>query len=55
VTATATCRPAWLGGASACPKGIAHIILVVTDNGSLALTSYRRVIMNIRMANSDRQ
>jgi hypothetical protein len=55
VTATATCRPAWLGGARACPKGIAHIILAVTDNGSPALTSYRRVIMNIRMANSDRQ
>jgi Protein of unknown function (DUF1593) len=55
VTATATCRPAWLGGARACPKGIAHIILAVTDNGSPALTSYRRVIMNVRMANSGRR
>ena len=55
VTATATCRPAWLGGAGACPNGIAHIILAVTDNGSPALTSYRRVIMNIRAANSGPQ
>jgi Protein of unknown function (DUF1593) len=55
VTATATCRPAWLGGARSCPRGIAHIILAVTDNGSPSLTSYRRVIMNIRTANSDRQ
>jgi hypothetical protein len=55
VTATATCRPAWLGGARACSKGIAHIILAVTDNGSPALTSYRRVVINIRMSNSGRQ
>jgi hypothetical protein len=49
VTATATCRPQWLGGAGRCPeKGTAHIILAVTDNGSPRLTSYRRVILNVR-------
>ncbi|MBO0862490.1 MAG: DUF1593 domain-containing protein [Chloracidobacterium sp.] len=55
VTATATCRPAWLGGARGCANGTAHIILAVTDNGSPALTSYRRVIMNIRVANNGPQ
>jgi cellulose-binding protein len=54
VTATATCRPAWLGRTRTCQNGIAHIILAVTDNGSPALTSYRRVIMNIRTASSGR-
>jgi hypothetical protein len=55
VTPTSTCRPAWLGGARGCPNGVAHIILAVTDNGSPALTSYRRVIMNIRMPGGGRQ
>jgi len=31
--------------------GVAHVILAVTDNGTPALTSYRRVILNIRAAN----
>ena len=48
VTATAACRPAWLGGNRACANGIAHLILAVTDNGSPALTSYRRIILNVR-------
>jgi hypothetical protein len=55
VTPMATCRPAWLGRTRDCPDGIAHIILAVTDNGSPALTSYRRVIMNIRAASGGRQ
>jgi Protein of unknown function (DUF1593) len=55
VKATATCRPAWIERTRTCPNGIAHIILAVTDNGSPALTSYRRVIINIRPANSGSQ
>lgn len=50
VTATATCRPAWRPMNRSCPSGIAHLILAVTDNGSPALTSYRRVILNVREA-----
>ncbi|HLK64553.1 MAG TPA: nucleoside hydrolase-like domain-containing protein [Bryobacteraceae bacterium] len=47
VTPTATCRPSWLGTAR-CPNvGVAHIILAVTDDGTPALTSYRRVIVNV--------
>lgn len=50
VTPTQTCRAGWLGGPRKCDKGIAHIILAVTDNGSPALTAYRRVILTIRPA-----
>ena len=49
VTPTAVCRPQWLPQARSCVGlGTAHIILAVTDNGSPALTSYRRVILTIR-------
>jgi Protein of unknown function (DUF1593) len=48
VTATAACRPVWMPMNRPCPTGIAHVILVVTDNGSPALTSYRRIILNVR-------
>jgi hypothetical protein len=51
VTATTACRPGWrLANAPSrpCSSGVAHIILAVTDNGSPALTSYRRVILNVR-------
>src|SRR5262249_10134832 len=47
VTATAACRPVWRPMNRPCPSGVAHIILAVTDNGSPALTSYRRVILNV--------
>jgi hypothetical protein len=48
VTATATCRPGWLKGNTACPSnGTAHIILAGTDHGSPQLTSYRRIILNV--------
>jgi hypothetical protein len=48
VTATAACRPTWMGrGGAQCASGVAHIILAVTDNGSPALTSYRRIILNV--------
>jgi hypothetical protein len=29
---------------------VAHLILAVTDNGTPALTSYRRVILNVKDA-----
>lgn len=48
VTATTACRPVWRPMNRPCPTGVAHIILSVTDNGSPALTSYRRVILNVR-------
>jgi hypothetical protein len=48
VTATAACRPSWRPGGGQCPSGVAHIILAVADNGSPTLTSYRRVILNVR-------
>jgi hypothetical protein len=48
VTATATSRPKWLGGAPAGPEGVAHVILAATDDGSPSLTSYRRVILKVR-------
>ncbi len=51
VTATATCRPTWLKMSAGCPvSGTAHVILIVTDNGSPRLTSYRRVILNVHGA-----
>ena len=49
-TVTAGCRPGWMPMKRSCPAGTAHVILAVTDNGSPALTSYRRVILNIRAA-----
>jgi Protein of unknown function (DUF1593) len=48
VTATTACRPGWRPMNRPCPTGIAHVILAVTDNGAPALTSYRRVILNVR-------
>jgi hypothetical protein len=51
ITATTACRPGWRPMNRPCPTGIAHIILAVTDNGSPVLTSYRRVILNVRTAN----
>ena len=50
VTPTATCRPMWIQLPNAkCPaEGVAHIILVVTDNGSPSLTSYRRVVVKVK-------
>ncbi len=48
VTPNAVCRPQWLPAAAPCPgTGTAHIILAVTDDGSPALTSYRRIIVNV--------
>jgi hypothetical protein len=50
VTVTEACRPAWHPSREPCPQSSAHIILEVTDNGAPALTSYRRVILNVRGA-----
>lgn len=53
VTPTAACRPLWIPGVGRCSgTGVAHIILAVTDEGSPRLTSYRRVILNVRAANA---
>jgi hypothetical protein len=46
LTPTAACRPDWLP-LLPCKGGVAHVILAVTDNGTPALTSYRRVIVNV--------
>src|SRR5262249_60373726 len=46
VTATAACRPNWTPANRPSPTGSAHIILALTDNGSPALTSSRRVILH---------
>ena len=54
VTATATCRPQWLPMAAHRPAaGIAHIILAVTDEGSPRLTTYRRIILNVKASGAD--
>jgi hypothetical protein len=47
VTSTKVCRPDWQNSNQACPQGVAHLILAVTDDGSPALTSYRRVILTV--------
>jgi hypothetical protein len=48
VTPTATCRPQWLPSGPCPATGVAHVILAVTDTGSPSLTTYRRVILNVR-------
>jgi hypothetical protein len=48
ITPTAACRQQWMPINRPCAFGVAHIILAVTDNGAPALTSYRRVILNVR-------
>lgn len=51
VTAVATCRAGWLPAAQPCSGvGVAHIILAVTDNGSPAMTAYRRIILTVKPA-----
>ena len=51
VTPTAVCRSNWLQSTPKCSgPGTAHIILAVTDDGSPRLTSYRRIILNVRAA-----
>jgi hypothetical protein len=52
VTATSPCRPLWLPMVPCRGDGIAHIILAVTDDGSLQLTAYRRVIVRVHEAST---
>jgi hypothetical protein len=47
VISNQVCRPDWQNSNQACPQGVAHLILAVTDDGSPALTSYRRVILTV--------
>ncbi len=47
VIPSARCRRVWNGSIPTCNKGVAHVILAVTDTGTPALTSYRRVIVTI--------
>lgn len=48
ITPTAACRPVWRESRWPCRGGVAHVILEVTDTGEPALTSYRRVILDVR-------
>ncbi|MGB6192277.1 MAG: nucleoside hydrolase-like domain-containing protein [Terracidiphilus sp.] len=50
VHADSPCRPFWLPMIPCRGSGTAHVILAVTDNGSPALTSYRRVILHVHAA-----
>jgi Protein of unknown function (DUF1593) len=53
VTPTAICSPLWLPIPVKCiGSGTAHIILAVTDDGSPQLTSYRRILLNVRQASA---
>jgi len=51
VRADGACRPMWIPGVVPCRgSGTAHIILAVTNEGGLPLTSYRRVILHVHPA-----
>lgn len=51
VTANAACRAPWIPQFAHCSgTGVAHIILAVTDNGTPALTRYRRVVLTVKAA-----
>ncbi len=48
VLATAPCRAAWIPNLIPCVgAGTAHLILAVSDNGSPAMTSYRRIVLTV--------
>jgi hypothetical protein len=51
VTPAAACRPVWLPAVGRYSgTGTAHLILEVTAEGTPRLTSYRRIILNVRAA-----
>lgn len=52
VHADAPCRPDWLPFIPCKGSGVAHVILAVRDDGSPQLTSYRRVILHVKAAES---
>ena len=45
-----TCRNDWRNTNPTCAKGFAHVILEVTDNGSPALTRYRRMVIEVNQS-----
>jgi hypothetical protein len=47
ITGKAACAPQWLPVPAPCIGGVTHVILAVTDGGSPALTTYRRVIVKV--------
>jgi hypothetical protein len=49
VTPTSPCRAQWTTRPCS-GNGTAHIIVAVADDGSPQLTSYRRIILNVREA-----
>ena len=50
----ALCAPVWIPNIMPCrTDGVTHIILEVTDDGTPALTSYRRVILHVHAAAAD--
>jgi len=54
VRADAPCRALWLPLIPCKGSGVGHIILAVTDNGAPALTSYRRVILHVHVADASK-
>jgi hypothetical protein len=49
VTLKSPCRELWIPGLIPCRgEGVAHVILEITDDGSPRLTSYRRIILQVR-------
>jgi hypothetical protein len=48
ITPTAACRPLWLPLPMPCQGGDVHVILAVSDDGTPALTSYRRIILHVK-------
>jgi Protein of unknown function (DUF1593) len=46
VSARSSCRKSWIDGVIPCKNvGTAHVVLAVTDNGTPALTRYRRLVI----------
>lgn len=53
VSVKSPCQKLWQSGLLSCRgDGVAHIILTVTDDGSPRLTSYRRIILQVKAAAS---
>lgn len=50
ITATAACGANWLKMGKCPDRGIAHLVLAVTDSGKPALTRYKRIILTVRAA-----
>ena len=52
VKVDSACRPWWLPIVPCSGDGTAHIVLAVTDDGTPALTSYRRVVLHVHAPKS---